>query len=146
MQRVRDINFLRKSDIMSITYGTLFCLQEAPLEITWKHLADTDGIPPVSMIKERFCAKLEKDDCVAALTCITNNPPKDLQPFSKSSWLNLFKENSERFQKGTLVRLMNEANNMVSSSSMPNPALVYLLQSYKEIFCATENKLVANSR
>ncbi|TKY67899.1 Pentatricopeptide repeat-containing protein [Spatholobus suberectus] len=112
--------------------------KERPLEITWKHLTDTDHIPPVPLIKERFCAKLEKDDYVAALTCITNNPPKDLQPFSKKSWLNLFKENSQRFRKETIVRLMNEASNVVSNNSLPNPTLEYLMQSCKEFFFATD--------
>lgn len=133
------------------------------MEITWKRLADTDREPPAPLIKEMFCLKLQKDDDVSALTCITNNnTSKDLQPFSKSSWLNLFKENSQRFQKDTLVRLMNEASNIISNSSLPNPILVYLLQSCKEILCATDlsvadmgsvktvvavgNKPVANSR
>lgn len=107
------------------------------MEITWKHLTDTDRIPPAPLIKERFCAKLEKDDYVAALTCIINNPPKDLQPFSKSSWLKLFKENSQRFQKDTIVGLMNEASNIVSNNSFPNPTLEYLIQSCKEFLFAT---------
>ncbi|XP_058760784.1 pentatricopeptide repeat-containing protein At1g30610, chloroplastic-like [Vicia villosa] len=107
--------------------------KEEPLEITWKHLAATDRIPPVSLIKERFCTKLEKDDYVVALKCITNNTPKDLQPFSKLSWLNLFKENSQRFHKDTLVRLMNAASNVISNNSVPNPALVCLVQSCKEL-------------
>ncbi|KHN39846.1 Pentatricopeptide repeat-containing protein, chloroplastic [Glycine soja] len=111
--------------------------KERPLEITWKHLTDTDRIPPAPLIKERFCAKLEKDDYVAALTCIINNPPKDLQPFSKSSWLKLFKENSQRFQKDTIVGLMNEASNIVSNNSFPNPTLEYLIQSCKEFLFAT---------
>ncbi|KAJ1401465.1 Tetratricopeptide-like helical domain superfamily [Sesbania bispinosa] len=112
--------------------------KEGPLEITWKHLTATDRIPPAPLIKERFCAKLEKDDHVAALTCITNNPPKGLQPFSKSSWLNLFQENSQRFQKDTLVRLMNGASNIVSNSSLPNPILVYLMQSCKDFLLAPD--------
>lgn len=82
--------------------------------------------------------KLEKDDYVAALKCITNNPPKDMQPFSKSSWLNLFQENSQRFQKDTLVRLMDAASNIVSNSSSPNPTLVCLVQSCKELCFATD--------
>ncbi|CAJ2655052.1 unnamed protein product [Trifolium pratense] len=112
--------------------------KEEPLEITWKHLADTDRIPPVSLIKERFCTKLEKDDYIVALKCITSNTPKDLQPFSKSSWLNLFKENSQRCQKDTLVRLMNAASNVISNTSVPNPALVCLIQSCKEFCFATD--------
>ncbi|KAK2351625.1 pentatricopeptide repeat-containing protein, mitochondrial [Trifolium repens] len=116
--------------------------KEEPLEITWKHLAATDRIPPVSLIKERFCTKLEKDDYVVALNCITSNTPKDLEPFSKSSWLNLFKENSQRFQKDTLIRLMNAASNVISNTSVPNPALVCLIQSCKE-FCFATNLSVA---
>ncbi|KAE9593472.1 hypothetical protein Lal_00028819 [Lupinus albus] len=133
-----------------------------PLEITWKYLANTGRIPPSALVKEMLCLKLEKDDYVSALTCITNNSPKDLQPFSKSSWLNLFKDNSQRFQKDRLVRLMNEASNVVSNSSTANPILVYLMESCKEFLCANdlsvadkdsvgtvfavENKLVACSR
>jgi len=121
-----------------LTNGTLLCFQEEPLEITWKHLAATDRIPPVSLIKERFCTKLEKDDYVVALQCITNSTPKDLHPFSKSSWLNLFKENSQRFQKDTVVRLMNAASNVISNKSMPNPALVCLIQSCNDFCFATD--------
>ncbi|XP_057456870.1 pentatricopeptide repeat-containing protein At1g30610, chloroplastic [Lotus japonicus] len=112
--------------------------KEGPLVITWKHLAATDRLPPVSLVKERFCVELEKHDHVAALTCIINYPPKDLEPFSKSSWLSLFKENSQRYQKDTIVRLINGASNVVSNSSLPNPILVCLMQSCKEFFFATD--------
>lgn len=132
------LNFMRKFEIISATHGNLFGVQEKPLEITWKHLTATDRIPPASLIKERFCTKLEKGDYVAALICITNNLPKDRQPFSKLSWLNLLKENSQRFKKDTLVRLMNAASNVVSNSSVPNPTLVCLMQSCKEFCFATE--------
>ncbi|XP_004495567.1 pentatricopeptide repeat-containing protein At1g30610, chloroplastic [Cicer arietinum] len=112
--------------------------KEELLEITWKHLAVTDRIPPVSVIKERFCTKLENDDYVAALKCITSHTPKDFEPFSKSSWLNLFKENSHRFRKDTVVRLMNAASNLISNNSVPNPALVCLVQSCNEFCFATD--------
>ncbi|CAL5211923.1 unnamed protein product [Lathyrus oleraceus] len=115
--------------------------KEEPLEITWKHLAATDRVPPVSLIKERFCTKLEKDDYVVALKCITNNTPKDMQPFSKLSWLNLLKENSQRFHKDTLVRLMNAASNVISNNSVPNPALVCLIQSCKELCFDTHHNV-----
>jgi len=131
-------NFIRKFEIISLTNVTLLCFQEEPLEITWKHLAATDRIPPVSLIKERFCTKLEKDDYVVALQCITISTPKDLQPFSKPSWLNLFKENSKRFRKDTVLRLMNAASNVISNNSMPNPALVCLIQSCKDFCFATD--------
>ncbi|MED6173029.1 hypothetical protein PIB30_055500 [Stylosanthes scabra] len=116
--------------------------KEEPLEITWKHLADSGRIPPASMVKERFIAKLEKDDCLGALSCITNIAQKDLEPFSKSWWLSLFKENSKRFKKGTLVRLVDETENIVSNNTMPNPALVNLLQSCKETFFDTDHNSV----
>ncbi|CAJ1934112.1 unnamed protein product [Sphenostylis stenocarpa] len=112
--------------------------KERPLEITWKHLTDMDRIPPTSLTKERFFAKLAKDDYIAALTCMTNNLPKDLQPFSKSSWLKLLKNNSHRFQKDTIVGLTNEASKIVSNSSLPNPTLEYLIQSCKKILFATD--------
>jgi hypothetical protein len=134
--------FTKTFEIISLTSRTLLCFQEGPLEITWKHLSATDRIPTVSLIKERFCTKLEKDDYVVALKCITSNTPKDLEPFSKSSWLNLFKENSQRFQKDTLIRLMNAASNVISNTSVPNPALVCLIQSCKE-FCFATNLSVA---
>lgn len=134
-------NFIRKFEIISLTSGTLLCFQEEPLEITWKHLAATDRVPPVSLIKERFCTKLEKDDYVVALKCITNNTPKDMQPFSKLSWLNLLKENSQRFHKDTLVRLMNAASNVISNNSVPNPALVCLIQSCKELCFDTHHNV-----
>jgi hypothetical protein len=134
--------FTKTFEIISLTSRTLLCFQEEPLEITWKHLAATNRIPPVSLIKERFCTKLEKDDYVVALNCITSNTPKDLEPFSKSSWLNLFKENSQRFQKDKLIRLMNAASNVISNTSVPNPALVCLIQSCKE-FCFATNLSVA---
>lgn len=132
---------------------TLLDRQEGPIEVTWKHLVQTDRIPPSLLIKERFCVKLEKGDHVEALTCITNNVSKDLQAFSKLSWLNLFKENAQRFQKNTLVRLMNEVNYIVSKSSLPAPALEALenlMQSWKE-FCitdlgVTDTKQLVNSR
>ena len=97
-----------------------------------------DRTPPTSLVKEMFCSKLEREDYVAALTCMTNNLPKDSQPFSKSSWLKLLKNNSHRFQKDTIVGLMNEANKMVSNSSLPNPTLEYLIQSCKKILFSTD--------
>ncbi|WVZ01699.1 hypothetical protein V8G54_022505 [Vigna mungo] len=112
--------------------------KERPLEITWKHLTDMDRTIPTSLIKERFCSKLEREDYLSALTCMTSNLPKESQPFSKSSWLKLLKNNSHRFQKETIVRLMNEASKMVSNGSLPNPTLEYLIQSCKKILFATE--------
>ena len=87
--------------------------------------------------------KLEKDDHVEALGCFTNDLSKDLQAFSKLSWLNLLKENAQRFQKDTLVRLMDHVNTLVSKSSLPRPALEALenlMLSLKE-FCTSDLSL-----
>lgn len=85
--------------------------------------------------------KLERDDHVEALGCITNDPSKkDLQAFSKLSWLNLLKENAQRFEKDTLGRLMDDVNTLVSKSSLPLPALEALenlMTSLKE-FCGAD--------
>ena len=84
--------------------------------------------------------KLEKDDHVEALGCITNGLSKGLKSFSKLSWLNLLKENGQRFQKDTLVRLMDDLNTLVSKSSLPLPALEALenlMTSLKE-FCGAD--------
>lgn len=84
--------------------------------------------------------KLEKDDHVEALRCITSDLSKDMQAFSKLSWLNLLKENAQRFQKDTLVRLMDDVNTLVSKSSLSLPALEALenlMLSWKEICTLT---------
>ncbi|XP_054813578.1 pentatricopeptide repeat-containing protein At1g30610, chloroplastic isoform X2 [Prosopis cineraria] len=115
-------------------------MQEEPIETTWKHLIQTDRIIPATLIKERFCMKLEKDDHVEALRCITSDLSKDMQAFSKLSWLNLLKENAQRFQKDTLVRLMDDVNTLVSKSSLSLPALEALenlMLSWKEICTLT---------
>ncbi|KAK4253455.1 hypothetical protein QN277_010125 [Acacia crassicarpa] len=127
--------------------------KEEPIETTWKYLIQTDRIIPATLIKERFCMKLEKDDHVEALGCITNGLSKDLNAFSKLSWLNLLKENGQRFQRDTLVRLMDDVNTLVSKSSLPLPALEALeklMLSLKE-FCSpdlseTDIKQLVNSR
>ncbi|XP_054813577.1 pentatricopeptide repeat-containing protein At1g30610, chloroplastic isoform X1 [Prosopis cineraria] len=114
--------------------------KEEPIETTWKHLIQTDRIIPATLIKERFCMKLEKDDHVEALRCITSDLSKDMQAFSKLSWLNLLKENAQRFQKDTLVRLMDDVNTLVSKSSLSLPALEALenlMLSWKEICTLT---------
>ncbi|XP_028752389.1 pentatricopeptide repeat-containing protein At1g30610, chloroplastic isoform X2 [Neltuma alba] len=120
-------------------------MQEGPIETTWKHLIQTDRIIPATLIKERFCMKLEKEDYVEALGCITNDLSKDLQAFSKLSWFNLLKENVPRFQKDTLVRLMDQVNTLVSNSSLPLPALEALenlMLSLRE-FCTTDLSVTA---
>ncbi|KAJ7969224.1 putative Pentatricopeptide repeat-containing protein [Quillaja saponaria] len=108
-----------------------------PLETTWKHFDKTDRVPPSPLIKERFCVKLEKDDCVAALACISSNLLKELQGFSKMSWLNLFKENARRFKKDTLIQLIHEVRTFISRNDLWDPVLRNLVESCKE-FCETD--------
>lgn len=106
--------------------------QEELLEITWKRLAGAGPVPP-PLIKERFCMKLEKGDCAAAVSSITGHHMKELQePFSKRAWLNLFTENAGRFQTESLVELMHEASVRIARADMPNPVLQNLLASCKE--------------
>lgn len=106
--------------------------QEELLETTWKSLAGEGRVPP-PLIKERFCMKLEKGDCAAAVSSITGHPMKELQePFSKRAWLNLFTENAGRFQTESLVELMHEASVLIARADMPNPVLQNLLASCKE--------------
>ena len=106
--------------------------QEELLETTWKSLAGEGRVPP-PLIKERFCMKLEKGDCAAAVSSITGHHMKELQePFSKRAWLNLFTENAGRFQTESLVELMHEASVRIARADMPNPVLQNLLASCKE--------------
>lgn len=106
--------------------------KEELLETTWKSLAGEGRVPP-PLIKERFCMKLEKGDCAAAVSSITGHHMKELQePFSKRAWLNLFTENAGRFQTESLVELMHEASVLIARADMPNPVLQNLLASCKE--------------
>ncbi|KAM6551666.1 hypothetical protein CsatB_001474 [Cannabis sativa] len=104
------------------------------LDITWNYLVEADRTPPASLIKERLCMKLEKEDYVAALSCIQNQGLLAALPdFSVKAWSRLFKVNSERFQEGTLVRFVQEVSNIVARSDQPNPAVDNLLESCKEL-------------
>ncbi|XP_034697014.1 pentatricopeptide repeat-containing protein At1g30610, chloroplastic-like [Vitis riparia] len=106
--------------------------KEELLETTWKRLAGEGRVPP-PLIKERFCMKLEKGDCAAAVSSITGHHMKELQePFSKRAWMNLFTENAGRFQTESLVELMHEASVLIARADMPNLVLQNLLASCKE--------------
>lgn len=104
------------------------------LEKTWKHLAQADRIPPLSLIKERFCLNLEKNDYGAAISCITSYPTSELEALTQGAWLNLFKENAQRFEKDTLVGLINEVSILIDRSDSPNPVFQNLITSCKEFF------------
>lgn len=116
--------------------------QEELLDTTWERLTEAGRVPP-PLIKERFCRKLEKDDIAAAVSSIIGHHMKELQePFSKMAWLNLLKENSGRFQRESLVILMDEANILMSRTNMPNPVIENLLTSCKD-FLRTHTSTVA---
>ncbi|KAK6270479.1 hypothetical protein POUND7_007577 [Theobroma cacao] len=102
------------------------------IETTWEHMARADRTPPLPLIKERFCMKLEKNDYISALSCITIHPLRELQAFSKSAWSNLFKDNASRFRKDIIVGLVDEVENILGRSDSPNPILHNLLTSSKE--------------
>ena len=97
-------------------------------------MVEADRTPPASLIKERLCVKLEKEDYIAALSCIRSQYLLAALPdFSKRAWLKLLEENSKRFREGTLVRLIHEVSNIVARSDQPNLAFDNLLASCKEL-------------
>ncbi|GLT89271.1 hypothetical protein SLE2022_072600 [Rubroshorea leprosula] len=104
-----------------------------PLESTWEHLTRVDRIPPITLIKERFCMKLMNNDCVSALACITTHHLSDSPAFSKSAWLNLFNHNTHRFGQDTIAQLLNEINIIFSKTDSSSPVLQNLLTSCKEL-------------
>ncbi|OMO90133.1 hypothetical protein COLO4_19340 [Corchorus olitorius] len=106
--------------------------KEEPLETTWEHMTKADRIPPLPLIKERFCMKLEKNDYTSAVSCISSHPLSEFQAFSKSAWFNLFKDNASRFGQDTIVRLVEEVEKSLGRSDSPNPVLENLLTSSKE--------------
>lgn len=102
------------------------------LETTWKHLAEADQVQPLPLMLERFFMKLEKDDYSAAIFCITSIPKSKLLAFSKMAWLKLFKENAQRFQKDTLVGLIQEIGVFLGRSDLPDPIFQNLITSCRE--------------
>ncbi|KAL6201573.1 hypothetical protein ACLB2K_025286 [Fragaria x ananassa] len=103
------------------------------LDITWVHLTEADRIPPPALIKERFCKKLEEGNYHVAISCIAKTNPNDLQAFSKTAWLNLFKENAERFHKDTLVQLVREVSILTAKSDEANPVFENLMMCCREL-------------
>ncbi|KAF5742414.1 pentatricopeptide repeat-containing protein [Tripterygium wilfordii] len=101
--------------------------KEELLETTWKHLTRADRIPPPALVKERFCMKLEREDYVSAISCVTSQPVTELQAFSTSAWSRLFKDNAERFGKHSFIQLINEVNSFNGGSSSANLVLQNLL-------------------
>lgn len=114
--------------------GSIHDFQGELLDITWTHLTEAGRSPPPPLIKERFCTKLEKDDYAAALTCITDPNLSELQTFfSKNAWLKLFKENAEKFQKDTFVRLVHEGSILINRTDRSNPVFQNLMAACGEL-------------
>ncbi|KAK3030873.1 hypothetical protein RJ639_037330 [Escallonia herrerae] len=113
------------------------------LETTWKHLVQVDQPPPPLLTKEMFRVKLEQDDYAAAFSCIARHPSDYSPVFSRKAWLSFFRENAHRFQKETLVRLINEVSVLIAGSDYPNIIFQNLTISCKKILNtqiqATEN-------
>ncbi|KAK2975290.1 hypothetical protein RJ640_022739 [Escallonia rubra] len=103
------------------------------LETTWKHLVQVDQPPPPLLTKEMFRVKLEQDDYAAAFSCIARHPSDDSPVFSPKAWLNFFRENAHRFQKETLVRLINEVSVLIAGSDYPNVIFHNLTISCEQI-------------
>uniref|UniRef100_A0A7N2M3E3 Uncharacterized protein n=1 Tax=Quercus lobata TaxID=97700 RepID=A0A7N2M3E3_QUELO len=99
------------------------------LETTWNHLAKADRTPPPALVKEKFCMKLENDDYVAALACITSHSIPELQAFSNSAWLNLLKENAHRFSKDAPFRLIQEVSIHTNRTELSNLAVQNLISA-----------------
>ncbi|KAH7545584.1 hypothetical protein FEM48_Zijuj01G0109000 [Ziziphus jujuba var. spinosa] len=106
------------------------------LDMAWIHLTEAARVPPPPLIKERFCLKLEKGDVVAAISCISYHNLGNLQEFSQKAWLKLLKEDSKRFSKDSLIRLIHEISILISGRDCPNPVLDNVLASCKEV-CRT---------
>ncbi|KAL0011985.1 hypothetical protein SO802_007093 [Lithocarpus litseifolius] len=110
------------------------------LETTWNHLTKADRTPPPALVKEKFCMKLENDDYMAALACITSHSMPELQAFSNSAWLNLLEENAHRFRKDALFRLIQEVSIHTNRTELSNLAVQNLVSACKE-FCRTHMTL-----
>ncbi|KAK8978402.1 hypothetical protein V6N11_028405 [Hibiscus sabdariffa] len=103
------------------------------LETTWEQMARVDRTPPLPLIEERFCMKLEKNEYASAVSCITAYPASRLQALSKSAWLNLYKDHASRFQPETIVGLVEHMEMVLGRNESPNPVLDNLLASSKQI-------------
>ncbi|KAK6150186.1 hypothetical protein DH2020_017711 [Rehmannia glutinosa] len=103
---------------------------EELLEMTWKHLVETERVPPPLLVSEMFCTRLEKGDYAAALSYITNFASTESQVFSRKSCSKMLIENAHRFEEGTLDELVHEGDVLLARNE--NPAVQNLIQSCKE--------------
>ncbi|KAL2244566.1 UNVERIFIED_CONTAM: Pentatricopeptide repeat-containing protein, chloroplastic [Sesamum indicum] len=100
------------------------------LEMTWKHLVETERIPPSLLVMEMFCTRLEQGDYTAAVSYLTNFASVESQVFSRKSWSKIFIENGHRFEEGTLDALVHEVS--VSLAESENVPLEHLIDSCRE--------------
>ncbi|XP_073061209.1 pentatricopeptide repeat-containing protein At1g30610, chloroplastic [Primulina eburnea] len=85
------------------------------LEMTWKHLNVTQRVLPPLLILELFCTRLEQRDHGSALNCITNYCVES-HLFSRKSWPKFFTENGHRFERATLMKLVQEMNIVIANN------------------------------
>ncbi|XP_042403688.1 pentatricopeptide repeat-containing protein At1g30610, chloroplastic-like [Zingiber officinale] len=86
------------------------------LESTWKHLVRFERVPPIPIIKERFCMKLVEEDHPAAFSCLDILQEIDIHAFSERSWLNLLNSNAHRFKSDTILRLVDELDALTAQN------------------------------
>ncbi|CAA7014252.1 unnamed protein product [Microthlaspi erraticum] len=107
--------------------------KEEVMEATWEHLRRSHRIPPSSLIKERFCRKLEKGDYVLAVSSLAdlngNIEETELRAFSTTAWSKVLC----MFEEDSVFRLMDDVNRRLGSRSESSETVLgNLLSSCKE--------------
>nr|DAD37280.1 TPA_asm: hypothetical protein HUJ06_007921 [Nelumbo nucifera] len=101
------------------------------LDITWNHLVGAEQVPPLALLEEIFFLKLQENDCAAAISII-GHKTSELHAFSEKTWFNLFKMNSHRIEKHTLIKLIHELSFLVAGNHHPNPTFKNIISSCRE--------------
>ncbi|XP_023646032.1 pentatricopeptide repeat-containing protein At1g30610, chloroplastic isoform X2 [Capsella rubella] len=114
--------------------------KEEVMEATWEHMRRSRRIPPSPLIKERFIRQLEKGDYMSAISSLADLDGKieetELRAFSTSAWSRVL----SRFEKDSVLRLMDDVNRRVGSRSQSTDSILgNLLSSCKE-FMKKKNK------
>lgn len=133
MRRIETLDWRYYVIILSEKSLVCVCDQEEVMEATWEHLRRSNRIPPSPLIKERFCRKLEKGDHVLAISSLAdlngNIEKTELRAFSTSAWSQVL----SRFEKDSVLRLMDDVNRRVGSRSESSDSVLgNLLSSCKE--------------
>ncbi|KAL0442368.1 UNVERIFIED_CONTAM: Pentatricopeptide repeat-containing protein, chloroplastic [Sesamum latifolium] len=110
------------------------------LETTWKHLVETERIPPPLLVMEMFCTRLEQGDYTDAVSYLTNFASVESQVFSRKSWSKIFIENGHRFEEGTLEELVHEASILLNGNE--NRPLQHLIDSCREYLSSRRTSTV----